>query len=96
MDNEEILREVKKIISGAAAIRVLYSGDIDVIIPDEAFKDRAHGLLLTEELKIYKKNYLIEVPRVLLSVYVACEKGADNTYLVTAIYEASRIVSFSL
>jgi hypothetical protein len=31
MNNEEILKEVKKIISGAAAIRVLYSGNIDVI-----------------------------------------------------------------
>jgi hypothetical protein len=59
MNNEEILKEIKKIIPGVAAIRVLYSGDIDVIIPDEASKDRAHGLLLTKELKIYKKEYLI-------------------------------------
>jgi hypothetical protein len=93
MNNEEILREVKKIISGVAAIRVLHSGDIDVIISDEASKDRTHGLLLIEELKIYKKDYLIEVPSVPLSVHVACEKGADNTHLVTAICEASRTVS---
>jgi hypothetical protein len=96
MNNEEILREVKKIISGVATIRVLYSGDIDIIILDEAFKDRAHGLLLIEELKIYKKDYLIEVPSILLNVYVVYEKGANNTYLVTAICEASRIVSPSL
>jgi predicted DNA-binding helix-hairpin-helix protein len=96
MNNEEILREVKKIISGAAAIRVFYSGDIDIIIPDKASKNRAHGLPLIEELKIYKKDYLIKVPSVLLSVYVVCEKGADNTHLVTAICEASRIVSPSL
>jgi hypothetical protein len=96
MDNEEILKEVKKIILGAAAIRMLYSGDIDIIMPDEAFKNRAHGLLLTEELKIYKKDYLIEVPDIPLSVRVACEKGADNTYLVTAICEASRTVSSGL
>jgi hypothetical protein len=75
---------------------VLYSGDIDIIILDEASKDKAHGLLLTEELKIYKKDYLIKVPSVLLSVYVACEKGADNTHLITAICEASRIVSPNL
>jgi hypothetical protein len=93
MNNEEILREVKKIISGAAAIRVLQSGDIDVIMPDEASKDRAHGLPLTEKLKIYKKDYLIEVSNVPLSVRVACEKGADNIYLITAICEASRIIS---
>jgi hypothetical protein len=92
MDNEEILKEVKKTILEAAAIRVLHSGDIDIIISDKAFKDRAHGLPLTEKLKIYKKDYLIKVPSVLLNVRVACEKGADNIYLITAICEASRIV----
>jgi hypothetical protein len=65
-------------------------------MPDKASKDRAHGLLLTEKLKIYKKDYLIEVPDVPLSVRVACEKKADNTYLATAICEASRTVFFNL
>ena len=41
MGNEEILKEVKKIILKAAIIYVLYSGDIDVTVPDEAFKDKA-------------------------------------------------------
>jgi hypothetical protein len=72
---------------------VLYSGDIDVIILNKVFKDRAHGLLLTEKLKIFKKDYFIKISSVLLSVYVACEKEADNTYLITIIYEASRTVS---
>ena len=72
---------------------MLYSGDIDIIILNKASKNRTRGLLLTEEFKIFKKNYLIEVPNILLSVRVACEKEADNTHLVTAIYEASRIVS---
>jgi hypothetical protein len=88
INNEEILREVKKIISGAATIRVLHSGDIDIIILDKVSKNKAHGLLLIEELKIYKKDYLIKVPSILLSVYVAYEKGANNTYLITAICEA--------
>jgi hypothetical protein len=96
INNEEILKEVKKIILGATAIRVLHSGDIDVIISDKAFKDRAHRLPSTKELKIYKKDYLIEIPSIPLSVRVACEKGADNTHLVTAICEASRTVSPSL
>jgi hypothetical protein len=93
MSNEGILKKVKKTISEAAAIRVLYSGDIDVTMPDEAFKDRAYGLPSTEALKIYKKDYLVEVPSVPLSVRVACEKGADNTHLATEICEASRTVS---
>src|SRR5450755_3594086 len=96
INNEEILREIKKIISGVAAIRLLYSGDIDIIILDKAFKNRTYGLLLTEKLKIYKKDYLIEVSSILLSVYIAREKEADNTPLVTTIYEVLRIVSFSL
>jgi hypothetical protein len=75
---------------------VLYSGDIDVIILNKAFKNRAYGLLLTEELKIYKKDYLIKIFNILFSVYVVYKKGANNTYLVTAIYEVSRIISFNL
>jgi hypothetical protein len=96
MNNEEILKEVKKIISEVAAIRVLHSGDIDIIMSNKAFKDRAHGLPLTEKLKIYKKDYLIEVSDIPLSVRVACEKGVDNIHLTTAICEASRTVSPSL
>jgi hypothetical protein len=75
---------------------MLYSGDIDIIMPDKAFKNRAYGLSLTEKLKIYKKNYLIKVSSIPLSVRVVCEKKADNTYLITAICEASRIVSSGL
>jgi hypothetical protein len=96
MNNKEILREVKKIISGIATIRVLYSGDIDIIILDKTSKNRTYGLLLIEELKIYKKDYLIKIPSILLSVYVVYEKGANNTHLVTIICEVSRIVSPSL
>jgi hypothetical protein len=92
MSNEEILKEVKKTISGTAAIRVLHSGDIDVTVPDEASKDRAQGLPSTEALKIYKKDYLVEISDIPLSVRVACEKEANNTLLATAICEASRLV----
>jgi len=37
----EILREVKKTITNAAAVRVLRSGDIDITLPNEAARDRA-------------------------------------------------------
>jgi hypothetical protein len=96
MNNEEILRKIKKIISEVTAIRILYSGDIDIIILNKAFKNKAYGLLLIKELKIYKKDYLIEISSILLSVYVVYKKGADNTYLITVICEASRIVSSNL
>jgi hypothetical protein len=96
MDNEEILKEVKKTILEVAAIRVFYSGDIDIIILDKAFKDRAYGLLLTEKLKIYKKNYFIKISDIPFSVRVVYEKRADNIHLVTAICEASRTVFSNL
>jgi hypothetical protein len=65
-------------------------------MPDEASKDKAYGLPLTKKLKIYKKDYLIKIPDVPLSVRVACEKKADNIHLTTAICEASRTVSSGL
>ena len=77
--NKEILKEIRKIITGAAAIRVLHSGDIDVTVPDETAKDRVYGLPSTDELRIFKKDYLMEMLGVLLSVRVAREKGADNS-----------------
>ena len=91
--NEEILKEVKKTISGAAAVRVLHSGDIDVTVPDEAAKDKAQVLPSTEELRIFKKDYLVEVIAVPLGTQVACERGADNARLARAICDASRSMS---
>ena len=72
---------------------MLHSGDINVTVPDEASKDRAYGLPSTETLKIFRKDYLVKVPSVPLSVRVACEKGADNIGLAIAICEASKAVS---
>ena len=93
LGNEEILKEVKKTIPGAAAIRVLRSGDIDMIISNKATKDKAQGLSLKESRKIYKKDYLVEVPGVPLTVRIAGEKGGDNTSLAIAICESSRSVT---
>jgi hypothetical protein len=52
----------------AVAIRVLHSGDINITVLDKAVRDREQRLLSTGELKIFKKDYLMEVPSVLLSV----------------------------
>jgi len=90
------LKEVKKIIIGATVIQVLYSSDIDETLPDEVIKNRTQGLLLIESLKIFKRDYLVKILGVLFSVRVACEKGADNSYLVTAICEASRAIILKL
>ena len=41
MDNQNILKEIKKIIPVAATIRVLRSGDIDITVLDETIRDKA-------------------------------------------------------
>ena len=41
MNNQDILKEIKKIIPVAAAIRVLRSGDINIIVLDKATRNKA-------------------------------------------------------
>jgi hypothetical protein len=55
-------------ITRAAMIRVLHSGNINVTILDKTVKNRVYRLLLTDELRIFKKNYLVKILEVLLSV----------------------------
>jgi hypothetical protein len=58
---------------------VLYSGNINVTVLDKTVKNRAYRLLLTDELRIFKKDYLVEMPGVLLSVRVIGKKRTDNS-----------------
>ena len=58
---------------------MLRSGDINITVPTKAVRDRAIGIPLTEDFKVYRKDYLIEVLRVPLSLRVVSEKGTDNT-----------------
>jgi hypothetical protein len=55
-------------ITKAAVIRVLYSSDINMTVLDKTIKNRVYRLLLTDELRIFKKNYLVEVLEILLSI----------------------------
>jgi hypothetical protein len=56
------------VIIKTTVIRVLYSGDIDIIMPDETVKDRVYRFPSINELKIFKKDYLIKVSEILLNV----------------------------
>ena len=56
LSNDEILKEVKKTISGPATIRVLHSGDINVTVSDESSKDRAQGLPRQSNSRSLKKG----------------------------------------
>jgi hypothetical protein len=55
-------------ITRAAVIRVLYSSNINMTVLDKTAKDCAYRLLLTDELRIFKKNYLVEMLEILLSI----------------------------
>ena len=46
MNNQDILKEIKKIIPAAAAIRVLRSGDIDIAVLNEATRNKAQAIPL--------------------------------------------------
>ena len=93
LESEQVLQEVKKTIPGAAAVRILRSGDIDVTVPDEATKDKVYTLPTTEGLKIYRKDYTIEVPGVPVSLAVAEGSQADNIALATRIIDASKSIA---
>jgi hypothetical protein len=62
----------------AAVIRVLYNGDINMTVLDKTVKNRVYRLLLTDKLRIFKKNYLVKILEVLLSVRVIEKKRTDN------------------
>ena len=88
--NEEILREIKKTISGVAAIYILKNGDIDITISDKASKNRVYSLPSITDLIILRKDYLIEMPEVPLSTQVAGGKNIDNIGFIKSIYIGSR------
>ena len=67
---------------------MLHNGDIDVALPTEAARDSAQAIPSTKEFKIFKKDYLVEIPGVPITVPVAEGRAADNSRLTQAICEA--------
>jgi hypothetical protein len=59
-------------------ICILYSDNINITILDKIAKDHTYRLLSTNELRIFKKNYLVEVLEISLSVQIIKEKMVDN------------------
>ena len=78
LSNAKILKEMKKTITRAAAIRVFKSEDINVTVSDETIRDRAQRFLSIKDFKIFKKDYLVEILEVLLTTQIVDEKNADN------------------
>jgi hypothetical protein len=47
---------------------MLYNSNINITILDKTVKNRVYRLLLTDKLRIFKKDYLVEILEVLLSI----------------------------
>ena len=62
----------------------------------EAIRNRAQALFLIRDFKIFKRDYLVEVSEIPLTVSVTERKTADNTCLVQAICKAFKSVSLDL
>jgi hypothetical protein len=75
---------------------VLHSSNINITVLDETVKNRVYKLLLTDELRIFKKDYLVEMLEILLSMQVVEKKRADNLQLIAAIYTASKTMILGL
>jgi hypothetical protein len=75
---------------------VLHSGDIDVTVLDKTVKDRVYRLPLIDKLKIFKKDYLVKMPEIPLSVRVIEKKRTDNSQLTVAIYVVLKIIALGL
>ena len=48
------------------------------------------------DFKIFRRDYLVKISEISLTVSVTEEKTADNTHLAYIIYEASKLVSLNL
>jgi hypothetical protein len=75
---------------------VLYNSNINMTVLDKTVKNCVYRLLLTDELRIFKKDYLVEMLEILLNVRVIKKKKANNLQLIIVIYIASKIIILEL
>jgi hypothetical protein len=57
---------------------MLHSSNINITVLDKTVKNCIYRLLLTDKLRIFKKDYLVEVLEILLSVQVIKKKRVNN------------------
>ena len=75
---------------------MLHSGNINVSLSTETVRNRAQALSSIRDFKIFKRDYLMKVSGVSLTVSVTEKKAADNTYFTQIICEAFKSVSLDL
>ena len=88
--NFEILTTVRTIIKGAYAVKSMRSGDIEVMMSDQAAKDYVLNQASIEGVKILRQNYSVEVSVVPLSLRVDSGKTADNQTLIQELIKENK------
>jgi hypothetical protein len=86
----EVLSAVKQAIPSAIAVKTLKSGDIDVHVTSQKVKDQVLNGPTVQGIKILRRDYLLEIPGVDLTLQVNNGKNADNTELINTICAATK------
>ena len=86
----EVLKKVQKDIQHAVTVRMLRSGDMNVLLLSEAVKNDASKIPPTATIKVLKRDYLIKVPEVPLHLEIAREKYTNNNHLTGEICSSSK------
>ena len=69
---------IKAHIPKAVAVRVLYSGDIKVILPNQEAKDQTLTQRDTPKYKILRQDFPVKIIRVPFTTQVKSRKGIIN------------------
>ena len=87
---EQLLTSIRTHIPKAVAVKVLHSGDVEVVLPNQQAKDQAITQGDTPEYKILRQDYPVEVIGVPLNIQVESGRGATNSQLIQRITEATK------
>jgi hypothetical protein len=87
---QEILKNAKTVIKGAYAVKLLRSGDVEVLVKDQADKDRALNQPPIEGIKILRQDYPVEIAAVPLSLRINSGRNADNATLIQELTKATK------
>jgi hypothetical protein len=85
----DILTKVKKAYNYAIAIYKLLSGDIDIRFDTQAHRDAVAGMPSPLGITVFNKQYLVEIPSVLVTIGVRNHQQADNNKIYREIERAS-------
>ena len=88
MEPKQILTSIKTYIPKAMAVKIMHSGNVEVILPNQQAKDQAITQKNTPKCKILRQNYLVKIIGVPFSIPVDNKQGATNTQFIQKINKA--------